>query len=208
MKINKPKLSDYLDNKNLNECIKEGEIKDGIFEQTDLYRDIKSCILDGCVFHNIDFTDVELEDVDIYDCIFDHCDLSNQSFEGKMLGRVQFKGCRLIGTNFIKSTLKDIVIEDSICEYINFSRVEMNKVGIYRSNCSNSFFMDCNSKNIEFDFDDFYQSEFSSIRLTGVDLSNCELIACRFDYYSIKGITINKYQCEDFMGMLGINVKE
>ena len=65
---------------------------------------------DGCLFENIDFTKVSLKHLDLIDVTFDKCDLSNQNFDHQYLNRVQFKNCKLTGTSFIETNLKDVFI--------------------------------------------------------------------------------------------------
>ena len=51
-------------------------------------------------------------------------------------------------------------------------------------------------------------SEFFKTKLNGVDFSSCEISNIKFDMTSLKGIIIDRFQCQNLVGMLGVEVKE
>jgi peptidoglycan/LPS O-acetylase OafA/YrhL len=57
----------------------------------------------------------------------------------------------MLGTTFISSSLKDVLIENSMCKYINFTTAKINNVIIDSSDLSGMTFYETNIKNIEFD---------------------------------------------------------
>ena len=112
MKINKPKITIYED-KNINDIDYLESISNYRFTKTtNEYKKIKDNTFDSCIFENIDFTNIELINIDLIDIIFFNCDLSNKTFDNKLINRVVFKNCKMLGTSFINSALKD-------CSYIS-----------------------------------------------------------------------------------------
>ena len=91
-KIKDPKLT-HLEEKSFVDSCKKNELEYGIFKDTLIESPLKvqEVTIDSCVFQNINFTNVLLEDVDMVDVIFEYCDLSNHHFDKKLLGRVIFK---------------------------------------------------------------------------------------------------------------------
>ena len=61
-------------------------------------------------------------------------------------------------------------------------------------------------KNIEFDKDKFYHTEFLHTNLSGVDFTTSDINGIRMDQYSMKNIRINSFQCRDLIGVLGVEV--
>ena len=42
--------------------------------------------------------------------------------------------------------------------------------------------------------------------LSGVDFTTCDITGIKMDYYSMKMIKINSFQCRDLIGVLGVEV--
>lgn len=121
MKVLEPKV-EKAENSDFYRDYEDNYFHDAIYEIEE-YRSIKivDTTLDGCIFKNINFSNIELKDVELIDCIFDGCDLSNQKFDFKLIQRVKFINCRMLGISFLNSSLKDVEIRDSKANYINFS---------------------------------------------------------------------------------------
>ena len=117
----KPKITN-IEDKNILDSYYENEFTNYHFNENIKEKiTIKNTTFDSCIFENIDFTNIELIDVDLIDVIFDGCDLSNKCFDYKMLSRVEFKNCKMIGTSFIESVLRDILFDSCVMRYLNFS---------------------------------------------------------------------------------------
>ena len=69
---------------------------------------LRNLEIDSCIFRNVDFSNVEIEGVDVLDTVFENCDLSNKVFDDHLLQRVEFINCKLMGTTFISSGLKNV----------------------------------------------------------------------------------------------------
>ena len=74
---------------------------------------IEDIDFDSCIIKNIDFSLIELINVNFLDCIFESCDLSNKNFDEKLIERCEFNSCKLLGSSFINASLKDILIDNS-----------------------------------------------------------------------------------------------
>ena len=68
--------------------------------------------------------------------------------------------------------------------------------------------MEIEIKNIEFVKDNLYRTEFIKTKLNGVDLSSSDISNTIFDLYSLKGIIVDRFQCQNLVGMLGVQIKE
>lgn len=61
---------------------------------------IEDIDFDSCIFKNIDFSLIELINVNFLDCIFESCDLSNKNFDEKLIERCEFNSCKLLGSSY------------------------------------------------------------------------------------------------------------
>lgn len=101
MKINNPKIINY-EVSSFSECIKNKEFnKVLINENSNDFLDLTEYTLDECIFENINFTNININDLGFMDVIFRNCDLSNKHFNNTFLTRVIFENCKLVGLTFI-----------------------------------------------------------------------------------------------------------
>ena len=68
--------------------------------------------------------------------------------------------------------------------------------------------MELEVKNLEFNDVNLYHSEFIRTKLVDVDFSLCDISNIMFDMYSLKGIVVDRFQCFNLVGMLGVKIKE
>jgi uncharacterized protein YjbI with pentapeptide repeats len=68
--------------------------------------------------------------------------------------------------------------------------------------------METEIKNIDFDKVNLNNTEFIKTKLMEVDFSNCDISHTVFDFYSLKGIIVDRFQCQNLVGMLGVQTKE
>ena len=199
----------YCEDKDLLESFQKQEFINSHFKENVEEKIIIShTTIDSCIFEKIDFTLIELEDVNFIDVIFDGCNLSNKIFDERFLTRVVFKNCKMIGTSFIASTLKDVEFDSTILKYSNFTMAKMNSISITNTDLTESYFTETNIKNIIFDNVKLYRTEFVKTNLKNVDFSSSDINGILFDFYSLKGIIVDRFQCQDLIGILGVQIKE
>ena len=83
MKLNRPKTINCSDS-NFNEAINDSFSNVIIETEPDERIVISDVTFDSCIFKNIDFFNIELNNVDLIDVIFDSCDLSNKEFNERI----------------------------------------------------------------------------------------------------------------------------
>lgn len=85
---------------------------------------------------NIDFNNIQLNHIDLIDVTFDKCDLSNQNFDHQYFNRVQFKNCKLTGTTFIETNLKDVLLktvkDDTVIMLLHHFKMFILNILIYK----------------------------------------------------------------------------
>lgn len=168
---------------------------------------LSNVTLDSCIFRGIDFaSNVILEEVDLWDCIFENCDLSNTHFYNKGIHRCVFKNCKLTGTEFIQCSLQDISIHNSNAIYSNITDCSIKRVEILETNMTNSTFINNKVKEMMIDDCNFQEAEFVKTSLAQIDFSTSIISGIRVDFESIKGMKVNALQATDLVSLLGITI--
>ncbi len=207
MNIDKPKIS-ICEDYDIEKANEEYEFKNYTFSKNcNDALSIKELTIDSCIFKKIDFSNIDL-DVSLVDVIFDGCDLSNKKFDKKLLCRVEFRNCKMVGTSFIDSSLKSVLFINCSTKYLNFSNTRIEKMLVEDSNFAEASFMESDIKSIKFNKVLLERTEFFKVKLNKVDFSTCDISSTLFDMTSLKGIVVDRFQCASLVGMLGVNVKE
>ncbi len=67
------------------------EVVDGV--------DLSEVNVSSCVFDHVSFPGCRFREARLTDVLFENCDLSNVDLAGSVLFRVEFRSCKLMGTN-------------------------------------------------------------------------------------------------------------
>lgn len=122
--IEKPKISKNLEEAYdvIDEIFEEEYLEDKLIENTTIsgIYDIR-VRFNSCIFKNVVFENCDLRKIDITDVIFENCNMSNINFSDSGIYRAEFINCKLTGTTFEDSILKDVVFKESLGRYSNFS---------------------------------------------------------------------------------------
>ena len=121
--------------------------------------------------------------------------------------RVTFKNCKLIGSTFIDSFIKNTEFTNVSARYVNMAGAKINNMKISNSDFSESSFVETKIKNLDLSEVKFTKAEFLKTLLNGVDFSSSDITDVMFDVMSVKGMIINEFQCIDLIHLLGVMVK-
>ena len=91
-----------------------------LYENQEIYLN-KQLEFNECKFINCKFNDSTLIRCSFIDCIFVNCDISNVEFSFSTFIRVLFQESKLVGTNFIESSIQNVVFNNCLATYINLS---------------------------------------------------------------------------------------
>lgn len=207
MKIVKPKLSKYIEELVLYKESTYEDLVDTYVTDQDIDFEIEGIEFNGCKFVNVDFSMFPLKRVDLIDCVFERCNLSGGEFNDRAIHRVCFDRCNLVGCDFIGSSLSDISILESKCNYVNFSNSTIKGLLIKESNLKEGRIVDTKFSNVTFDDVNFSDVEFLNTKLAGLDFSNCNIDDIGVSVSDIRGVTVNSEQALMLISLLGIVVK-
>lgn len=209
MTLKKPILKQCFPEK-LTTAFQQQQWQDSIFKEDQLPDKtvIENITIESCVFQKIDFTKVRFKAVDLMDVVFEDCDLSNQVFDERLLCRVVFKRCKLVGFSLINAVCQDVEMIDCQARYINLANTTIRRMKLKDSDLSEASFLENKVKNLTIENVIFRRTEFIKVPLKDVDFSTCDIATAFFDYDSLKGIIIDMMQSATLVGMLGVRVKE
>lgn len=163
-------------------------------EQDFSYQEAQSVGFQTCQISKTNFSGCQLTSFEAQDVLFDHCDFSNAVMIGGSFHRVIFKNCKLTGTNFAESLLKDCQFIECINDFSSYSYGNLKIVQ----------FQDCSLKDSDLHEVRWQHLELVNCALTGsswfnTELANLNLATCQFDKIAlsqdlIKGLTVNQEQ--------------
>jgi uncharacterized protein YjbI with pentapeptide repeats len=106
-------------------------------------------------------------------------DVAGGVFEKAYLRRVEFQGCRLLGTSLLNSDLEDV----------RFTRCMANMLRVWTSRCRSVRFEHCSLCDASFDGADLAGVVFENCDLTGADFRNANMKGT-----DLRGSTITRLQ--------------
>lgn len=163
--------------------------------------------VDSCIFKNVIFADCDFKNIDLIDVRFENCDLSNISLRGGSIHRVEFVNCKLVGARLDESNMKDVLFNNVLGPYSNFSYSKLQNVSMEESNLEESIFQEVNHKNIIFKESNLSNSYFNKTQLDKVDFTSCEITGIDVDIESVRGVIVTSYQALDLTRLMGIVIR-
>lgn len=160
------------------------------------------CVLDHIVFANsaksLTFTDVE----------FRACDFSNAVFDGSTFQRCVFTRCRMLGTSWIRCTFRDVILQDSLADYANFSSAQFDTCRFEASRFTDAALAMCRFKDTAVKSCAFAHTEFAGTPLTEMDFSDSDIEGIIVRPEDLRGASVNYRQAAELAVLLGLVIKE
>lgn len=148
-----------------------------------------------------------MSNLDLIDCIFNDCDLSNIDFNTRYIRRIKFTNCKLVGTIFDYANFTDITFDNCNLKYISFNKALLKNIEFINCNLEEATFMETAIKDIIFNDCNLKSSDFYKTSLCNIDLSTSNIEGIRTDINNLRGAKINFEQAIAVLNMLGIHVK-
>ncbi|MNC63849.1 Pentapeptide repeats (8 copies) [compost metagenome] len=124
------------------------------------------------------------------------------------MNRVEFRDCKLLGTDFSHSKIQHTSFQDCIGHYSNFRFAEFKQVSF--NSCSlvhSDYYQSKNKLNLDFSNCDINKASLSGLKLKGIDLSDCQFEELLVESEDLEGCTIAPHHASSLIGLLGINIK-
>ena len=133
--------------------------------------------------------------------------MSNVSFIGSSIHRTQFINCKLIGARFDECNFKNVLFENVLGKYSNFSFTKINNVNFVECNMTESVLQDVKLEKSVFENCDLTNGFFNKTFLGKIDLTTCDITGIDVDIPNIYGTTVTTMQALDLSRLLGLNIK-
>lgn len=209
VKIQKPKFINLEDVQGFyDEVIYAEEIVSKIVEGYSIEgKNERGLTIDSCKFKNVVFTNCSFENLDLIDTRFESCDLSNVNLSNSGIHRVEFVNCKLVGTRFDESNIKDVLIKDSIGRYSNFSFSKVNGMNILNSDFEEATFQEVKHKKLSVEESSFINAYCNKTSFEKVDLTSCDIDGINVDIEDVRGAIVTTMQALHLTKLLNLQIK-
>lgn len=184
----------------------DGKFRDYEFDNTTLRFDFCE-EFNGCRFKKIRFTG-DFSKTTFVDCLFDQCDLSNLPLSKSQFIRVRFENCKGTGSTLRQSRFKAVLYTQCVFDLSDFSESTFEHVRFLDSRFGDSAFQQVQQTDFVTEKIDFTETDFTGMRLAGMDLSSCILDGMRVSPDKLKGLCVNEQQAVALAALLGVRIKD
>lgn len=159
------------------------------------------------LFDHVQFTQSQLERLEIIDAILTNCDFSNCQLEQALFYRVTFKNCNLLGVNLDQAMLNQVTFENCRLDLAALSRLKTKQAVFKGCSLKSASLTDSQTLKVKFE-----QSDLDDLLITGTWLKNIDLRSCTFEKLSIgerevRGVRVTTEQAATLAALLlGVRV--
>ncbi|MBM7689617.1 hypothetical protein BCR24_12670 [Enterococcus ureilyticus] len=171
------------------------------------YQDIRNLVFRESRFEKVTMNRNHLERFECSNVIFDHCDLSNTEWIGASFHQVHFRQCKLTGTNFAESYLRDCLFEDCLADYTSFSATNQKVVEFKKTSLNNTEFVEVMYNNLLLDQCSVTGSNWFHTKLAALDLTTCTFERIAFSQELLKGLKVTQEQAITIAAGLGLIIE-
>lgn len=157
-------------------------------------------------FERCEFLTDDLNEIEILDCIFLNCNLSNISFRKAVVYRTIFEECKLLGNDFIGSKFSNVKFIDSHLRYLNLSDNNLKSIFFENSDLTGAYLQEVRMKEVDFKRCNLNEVDFSDTNLNGIDLSSSDFESIIFTPTQVRGLKISASQAPLIAAQFGITI--
>ncbi|MGX7244185.1 pentapeptide repeat-containing protein [Enterococcus quebecensis] len=172
------------------------------------YQDVRNLVFRECRFEKITMNRNHLERFECSNVIFDHCDLSNTEWIGASFHQVHFRQCKLTGTNFAESYLRDCLFEDCLADYASFSSTNQKVVEFKDTSLTDTEFVEVTWNNLLSDHCSLTGSNWFHTKLENLDLTKSTFEKIAFSQELLKGLKVTQEQAITIAAGLGLVIED
>ena len=165
-----------------------------LFEQVHCWHDV---FLQAC------FTGIRL-----FDCLMERCDFSAVDWEKARLRRVEFLGCRLLGTDMVEATFDDVAFNGCTADGAMFGLAKFKSVRFERCRLRGATFEGADLSGVVFHECDLAQADLRGAKLYETDFSASKIDGLILSPNDLQGAIISPQQAVQVVELLGITVKD
>ena len=163
--------------------------------------DLKDCSFRGCCLTDCRFDHTGFENV-----VFERCDLSGSRFFEGGLQRVTFLDCRMMGTVFTDCVLRESKLSGCGARYLYLSGCTLKHSRLMDCQCQGGAMISLKLQKVTLETCDFTGCDFRGTEMGGLDLSSCVIEGCMRSMDKLKNVTVNLQQAVELSRLLGLNI--
>ncbi|MDD3341311.1 MAG: pentapeptide repeat-containing protein [Bacilli bacterium] len=208
IKIIKPVLADDLKQGALSDCFKYEEMDGYTFKEEGLQNQKGRIDVRDSHFYKISLPSFESEGTSFINVCFENCDFSNAVFENSTMHRLIFKDCKLVGTNFMTSSIMDVTFDSCFMSYGNFTHSKIRNVCFDSCKIEEASFQDIAFKDVSIKNCSFINTEFAHTSLKNIDFSTSKIEGIKIDINDVAGMQVGIEGALALSRLLKIEIKE
>lgn len=170
------------------------------------YEEVHNLVLKQCLLEKIVMQKSRLERFEASNVIFDRCDFSNLEWIGGSFHQVEFRQCKLIGTNFADSFLRDCKFVDCIANLSSFSSTNLKFVNFERCKLNDGDFFNVKWKNLNLIDSELNRSNWMKTQMKDLNLSKSYFDQIALTIEDIPGMKVNTGQALVISTGLGLKI--
>lgn len=172
----------------------EAKIENAILSNLD-YTELKAknASFEESVIERSHFVAAKLEKLSFMDVEAKASDFSAALCSDSSLVRVHFIGCRMIGVDFNRSVIKDVIFKDCKLDMANFRFAKLTRVRFMKCTFIDADFQAAEIREVAFDNCHLEKVEFGQCKIKQVDVRGSQLYDIK-GWQSLRGLIINSTQ--------------
>ncbi len=182
-------------------------IENKSFTDQNFSMQLQNVEFNGCEFRNCDFTNAKMNHLHFVDCRFHHCEFTNSEFSECGFHRTSITNSKLTGTIFERCRLENIIYDDVMGRYVNYSYANMHAVLFRNSALIDGAISETKLKNISFEHVDLSGLEVLNTPLKDIDFTDADINRMRVNMKDMAGMIVDEYQAVMLVSILGVVVK-
>lgn len=135
-------------------------------------------------------------------------DLSGAELSGCGFLRCRFENCKGVGTAFVHSPMRHVVLEGSPLRMANFSETPFKAVRFSGCDLTESVFLQCVPQDLSFESCKLVKINFCRTRLAGIDFSANQLEGILISGDELRDAVVSPLQAVELARLLGVRVKD
>ncbi len=157
-------------------------------------------------WHNV-FLQARLQGMRLFDCLLERCDFSAVDWDKARLRRVEFLGCRLLGTNLSEAALEDVAFNGCTADGAFFSLAVFKRARFERCRLHGAAFEGTDLSGVVFHECDLAHADLRGAKLAGADFSTSKIDGISVGATDLQGAIIGPHQAVQIVGLLGVTIK-
>lgn len=178
------------------------------FTETDQsYQTVHNLVLKECRLEKITLQRSRLERFEASHVLFDKCDFSNLEWIGGSFHQCAFHQCKLIGTNFAESYLRDCSFHECVANYASFSDADLKVCHFDDCQLQEAEFFQIRWKDLALTRNELTGSNWLRVKMAGLDFTSNTFAGIMLELERIRGLQVNSEQALVIAAAMGLSIQ-